>query len=125
VLKTLSNWGKTVKNGLVKLYNRDHSYVSTDSFLRVWNEGTPEFKTIAKIFDKIDFNQVHGVIHSLPISDRGNIQGCFGFSQQNSKGELDVSTSMNKPQRNEGTQQVIPMMVVLLKTRSCFEYNQR
>jgi hypothetical protein len=111
-VKLLSTWGKTVDNGKVKLYKRDHSYASQVSFIRVWNEGTRTFKKIQN-FSRIDFNEVHGVVQSLPISDRGKIQGCFGYSQQNSKGKLDYKTYMNKPQRNEGTKQVIPMMVVL------------
>jgi hypothetical protein len=83
--------------------------------MRIWNEGTRAFKQISSEFSKIDFNEVHGIVKSMPISDRGNIVGCYGFSQQNSKGELDLETCMNKPQPKEGNAQVIPIMVVLSK----------
>jgi hypothetical protein len=106
--------GKTLNNGMVKFYTRNKSHVSVDNYINIWNEGTNEYTAIKSHMDEILFNPVLDVLKSCAVSERGNVQTSFGFSQQNQNG-WDEDTHVNKPQANKNTDIVIPHMLILTK----------
>ena len=64
-------------------YYRNESYTDPSNFIRVWNDGTPEFEQIRIIFERLPFAKVYDTCAHMEPSERGNRQRCYGFSVEN------------------------------------------
>jgi hypothetical protein len=57
--------------------------VDEDSFIRVWNWATIEFKDVAMMFKEYDFHDLQCKLGKEKLSSRGKLIKSAGFSQQN------------------------------------------
>ena len=83
-------------------YQANQSHTDPGSFVRVWNFGTPEFKAIEPIFERLSFSQVNCHLALLGPSDHGNQQEALGFSTQNLSSRCP-QTNVAIPGLNTGT----------------------
>jgi hypothetical protein len=76
-------------------YPSTHSFVKEGAFVRVWNEGTLAWKSIACKYQEFNLPSLHAKATRFPMSDRGNRSLSVGFSGQSYR--RDTKTSVQKP----------------------------
>jgi hypothetical protein len=81
----------------VKFYSRHALHTHDKEFICIWNKTTPEFKSVEKTFNKLNFVDLHYLIRNEEKSDRGNPQIAYGYAHMNVNGRDDES-HLNKHQ---------------------------
>jgi hypothetical protein len=87
----------------VHYYDRKKSHTN-GGFIRIWNEGTSEFRQFEFHIALLDFNKMFKAIAGEKISSRGNFFNAYGYSNLNITGrDLD---SISCPVPNNGTDEL-------------------
>jgi hypothetical protein len=87
--------------------------VDEESFIRVWNWGTIEFKDVAMMFKEYDFHDLQSKLGKEKQSSRGKLIKSAGFSQQNLRKK--DAYHLNQPNTLTGTDNVHTQMIQLSK----------
>jgi hypothetical protein len=99
-------------------YSPNESYDDND-FLKVWNEGTPEFSEFSELFDALKLREsLLGILFSSAKNgkvdvSRNNCQISHGFSGLNQKKCSKDGVHEAMPQMNKGTMEVAPYLVAM------------
>jgi hypothetical protein len=94
-----------------------------DPFLKVWNEGTPEFQEFAGLFKSLELRKslLHILLSSAKhanVNDgRNNLQASFGVSSLNTRRNVSDGIHEAKPQMNTGTEKIARYLVTVNRKR--------
>jgi hypothetical protein len=90
-----------------------------DPFLKVWNEGTPEFQEFAGLFNCLELrssllNILFSTAKPGTVNDsRNNLQASFGVSSLNTRRNVSGGIHEAKPQMNTGTEKIASYLVAM------------